>query len=83
MDYRLLIDIGVLDFLRGLRGSRRRQLLLHFREIQDYPERHSDFIDRDNKGRRIDVSVFDGLAVYYWIDSADMDIKVVKVVPAD
>ena len=83
MEFRLLVDLEVIDFLQGLTGNRRRRLLDHFRKIQNFPGHYSDFIDQDAHGRRLDVSLIDGLAVFYWTDAADRHVKILKVTAAD
>jgi hypothetical protein len=83
MQFRLLIDVDVIDFLHSLTSSRRRRLLSHFRKIQSFPGRHSDYIDQDEVGRRLDVSLLDGLAIFYWTDAADRHVKILKVTMAD
>ena len=83
MEFRLLLDLEVLAFLQGLKSAPRRRLLALFDRMQDSPHRFSDFIDRDEAGRRLDVCVFEGVAVFYWVDTADRHIKVLKILHAD
>jgi len=75
MRYRLLIDLEIVGLLQALPPGQRRNLLCHFGEIQRYPAAHSDYTDTDAQGRRVDVSVTDGFAIYYWIDEADQQVK--------
>ena len=83
MSYRLLIDLEVVGLLQALPPARRRKLLKHFGEIQRYPAAHSDYSDTDAQGRRVDVSVADGFAIYYWIDEADQQVKILELIAAD
>lgn len=83
MPYRLLIDLEVVGLLQALPAGRRRNLFSHFLEIQRYPAAHSDYIDTDAQGRRVDVSVADGFAIYYWIDEADQQVKILELIAAD
>ncbi len=83
MDFRLLIDVEVFDFLQTLSPARRRRLLNHFRQIQSFPGHHSDYIDQDEEGRRLDVSLPDGIAVFYWTDVSDRHVKILKITTAD
>jgi hypothetical protein len=83
MRFRLLIDLDVVDFMQSLARSRRARFFAHFRQIREHPERHSDFVEHDDTGRRVDVSVLDGFAIYYWIDHADQHVKILKLVIAD
>ncbi len=82
-DVRLLIDIEVFDFLRTLRRKEQGDLLNRFREIASFPSRHSDFVERDSTGRRIEVHIFGKFAIKYWDDSADKHVKILDVHFAD
>lgn len=82
MPYRLLIDLQVVDLLQTLSPGRRK-LVNQFGAIQRYPAAHSDYVDTDSQGRRVDVSVTDGFAIYYWIDEADQQVKVLALIVAD
>ena len=83
MRFRLLVDLEVVEFMQTLPRSRRVNLFAHFREIREHPAHHSDYVEHDDTGRRVDVSVLDGLAIYYWIDHADQHVKILKLVIAD
>ena len=76
MDYHLLVDIEVLDFIATLKPAQRRRLMSHFRRIQSYPEYHAEYVERDHVGRRIDVCIFDGFAIHYREDVTDRHVKV-------
>lgn len=82
MSYRLLIAIEVFEQLQSMPGAKRRTLLAHFRLISAHPLACSDYMDRDETGRRVDVSVIDGLAIYYWTDEADRQVKVLQLIIA-
>jgi hypothetical protein len=58
-------------------------LFSHFREIERFPSAHSDYTDSDTHGRRVDVSVADGFAIYYWIDEAARQVKILQLIAAD
>ncbi len=83
MRFRLLIDLDVVDFMQTLPPPRRTALFARFRLIQQSPVNFSDYADRDATGRRVEVSVFDGLAIYYWVDHADAQVKILALVVAD
>ena len=83
MPYRLLIDLEIVGFLQSLPVSRRHRLLAHFREIENFPSAHSDYADSDAQGRRVNVSVADSFAIYYWIDDADQQVKILQLIAAD
>jgi len=83
MPYRLLIDLEAVELLQTLPPVRRHNLLHHFRELERYPSVHSDYHDTDAQGRRVEVSVADGFAIYYWIDEADRQVKILLLLAAD
>ena len=61
----------------------RIRLLAHLSKLRQFPEGHSDYNERDGIGRRLEISVFAGYALHYWIDSADCHVKVLGLKPAD
>lgn len=83
MPYRLLIDLTALELLMCLPAARRRRFIGHFHRLQDFPSVHSDFRDADAQGRLVQVSVFDGFAIYYWVDEADRHVKILEIIAAD
>lgn len=83
MPYRLLIDLAALELLMQLPSARRRRFIEHFHQLQDFPSVHSDFRDADSAGRLVQVSIFDGFAIYYWIDEADRHVKILEIITAD
>ena len=83
MNYRLLLDIEVVEFIASL--PRREQIRLRKRlgEIRTTPTRFADFREREADGRTLDVHVHCGFAIYYWDDFADRHIKVFRIRRAD
>ncbi len=79
MKYRLLVDLEVLHFSLSLPVSQRRRLFIHFEEIQKFPGNYSDFIDSDDQGRLLQVSLFEDFLIRYWIDDADRHIKILYI----
>lgn len=83
MTYRLLIDLVALEWLMHLPATRRRRFVAHFHRLRDFPSVHSDFRDVDAQGRSVQVSIFDGCAIYYWVDEADRHVKILEIIAAD
>ncbi len=83
MAFRLLIDLEVLEILQALPRGRRIKILQHLRKLQESPEHYSDYKDQDALGRRVDVAVYEGWAIFYWTDHADRQIKILQMVTAD
>lgn len=83
IEYRLLIDIEVIEYLHTLPSSVRRRLFRHFQAIKEFPSAHSDFRETDASGRNLDVSVCANFAIFYWEDFADRHVKIMALMPAD
>ena len=83
MSYRLLVDVEIVEILAALPKKTRMRLLDHFHKLRSSPNDFSDYHERDNTGRRAEISVFSGHAIHYWIDHADQHIKILALKPAD
>ena len=81
--YRLLVDLETIRDLDSLPKRIRTRILDHFAHLRESPDRFSDFYERDSNGRRIEISIFSGYAIHYWIDFADRHVKILAVSPAD
>ena len=83
MNYRLLIDYEVIEFLETL--SRRDRLLLRnrFVAIRSQPRLHSDYTEPDDLGRSVDIHICGKYAIKYWEDRTDQHIKILEVHAAD
>lgn len=82
-DARLLIDLDVFEFLRGLPRRDQEALLKRFREIAAYPTGFSDFAEPDSTGRQVDVHVPGKFAIKFWHDFADRQVKILDLHFAD
>jgi hypothetical protein len=83
MEYRLLIDLEVIEILDGLPKRTRRRLLEQFHKIRGFPGNYSDYQEYDAVGRRIEICIASGWAVHYWNDAADRHVKILALTPAD
>ena len=83
MNYRLLIDYEVIEFLETLRHRDRLLLRNRFVAIRTQPREHSDYAEPDDIGRSIDIHICGRFAIKYWEDHADRHIKIPEVHPAD
>ncbi len=79
MQFRLLVDIEVLDLLETFQPARRRRLFAHFRKIQSFPGYYSESVEPDEEGRLLDLSTFEGVSIHYWIDDADRHVKILQI----
>jgi len=83
MDFRLLVDLDVVASLDSMPKKIRIRLIDHFSKLRQFPSNYSDYYERDSIGRRIEISIFAGHAIHYWIDSADRHVKILALRPAD
>lgn len=83
MQYRLLVDLEIIETLEALPKKPRMRLLGHFQKIRSSPNDFSDYYERDHIGRRVEICVFANHAIHYWIDHADKHIKILALKIAD
>lgn len=83
MNYRLLIDWEVIEFMETL--PRKDQILLRkrFVALLDYPSKYSDYVEYDSKGRRVDIHICGKYAIKFWEDHADKHVKILNAHLAD
>jgi hypothetical protein len=58
MDYRLLIDLEVVEIIQRLPRRMRDDLLTQFHRIRDFPSRYADYHEQDAVGRRVEISIY-------------------------
>ena len=83
MKYRLLVDLEVVVVRHSIPPRVRSRLLAYFVQLRSTPDRYPDFHEHDALGRRIEISVFAGYSIHYWIDFADRHVKVLAIKSAD
>ena len=83
MDYRLLIDLEVVEVLDRLPKRVRRRVLDKLYRIREFPGNYADYHEYDTLGRRVHICIISGWAIHYWSDFADRHIKILALRPAD
>lgn len=83
MEYRLLVDLEAVAVLDSIPKKVRARLLDHFVGIRSTPQAYSDYHEQDDIGRCIEISVFAGYSLHYWIDFPDRHVKILAIKPAD
>ena len=83
MDYKLLVSLDVVEFIERLPRKTRLGLRAGILEISDDPIGMSDATDYDSIGRLFQITIIDDYALTYWIDDADLHIKVLDIHSAD
>jgi hypothetical protein len=82
MEYRLLVDLEVIEVIDRMPKAQRKRLLDLFAKIRAFPSNYSDYHERDAIGRRVEVCILSRWAIHYWIDSADQHVKILALRPA-
>jgi mRNA-degrading endonuclease RelE of RelBE toxin-antitoxin system len=83
MKYRLLVDLEAIQVLDSMTKKIRTRLIEHLAKMRDNPDRYSDYHEKDQIGRRVEISIFAHYAVHYWLDVPDRHIKILAIKPAD
>ena len=81
--FRLLVDYDVVVSMEKLPKSQRQMVRARLEAIRDHPANCSDYVERDAIGRPVDINICGPLAIKYWIDHADRQVKVLDIHPAD
>ena len=83
MNYRLLIDYEVIEFIETLPRKDQRLLRDRFIAIQNSSRQFSDYMEADSTGRPVDIHICGKYAIKFWEDHADRHIKILDVHFAD
>ena len=78
MDYQLLVAWTVVEFLESLPVRDRHRLRACLKRITQDPDGKSDYQERDDAGRPVEIHVCAGHAFKYWTDHTDRQIKVLR-----
>jgi hypothetical protein len=81
--YRLLIELEVYDFVSTLSARTRRVLRDRFDRILQDPTGCTDYYEKDETGRVLNVHAFRGWAIKFWDDFPDRHIKIFRIIAAD
>ena len=83
MNYRLLIDYEVIEFLEKLPRMDRQLLRNRFVAIRNDPQKFSDYVESHSTSHRLDIHICGKFAIQYWQDHADRHIKILDIDIAD
>jgi hypothetical protein len=83
MNYRLLLDVEVIDFMQSLPRGEQIMLRRRLAQIQSSPIQFADFQEREPNGRSLDVHIHGGFAISYWDDFPDRHVKIFSIRRAD
>lgn len=79
MKYRLLVDLEAITVLDAIPKKKRALLLERFVSLRSSPDQYADDHERDISGRRIEIHIYAGYAIHYWIDFADRHVKILAL----
>jgi hypothetical protein len=83
MNYRLLIDYEVIEFLETISRQDQRRVRDCLVAIRDNPQPFSDYTEPDHTSRQVDIHICGKYAIKFWQDHADRHIKILNVHLAD
>ena len=58
MEYRLLVDLEVIEVMDSMPKAQRRRFLALFERLRAFPTNYSDYHEADAVGRRVEVASF-------------------------
>ncbi|MDA1007065.1 MAG: hypothetical protein O3A87_11380 [Verrucomicrobia bacterium] len=79
----MLISIEVLEFVERLPRTVGQRIQSAIKGIGGDPLGHSDAIEYDEIGRRLEIAIVGDYALMYWIDDADRHVKILDIHGAD
>jgi len=80
MLYALYVRHEVYQALRSVRGASRDRILSFIEDLAANPFAEGDYVERDGTGRECQVRIIGKLAVYYWPDHAEKEIRIVDLI---
>lgn len=83
MNYRLLIDYEVIEFMEKLPRKDQRQLRDRLVSLQKFPSRFSDYVESDSEDRLVDIHICGTYVIKFWQDYADRHVKILDLHSAD
>ena len=82
MDYRPFVSLEILDSVRAIRGKRKEEILRYFYDLGQNPFMLGDF-QLSVADRELQVKVFGKYSVYFWVDHAVREVKIVELLKSD
>lgn len=72
----------VIDTLGKRGGSQNKELLAFLLSLGENDNLRGEFVEKDNKGRNIEVAIVGGHAVYFHLDTEAHTVRILRIVPA-
>jgi hypothetical protein len=83
VNYRLLIDYEVIEFMEALPRKEQRLLRNRLLAIESSPSLHVDYTESDDTGRPVGINICGKYAIKFWEDHADRHVKILDLHLAD
>ncbi|HEX7185774.1 MAG TPA: hypothetical protein VF756_28375 [Thermoanaerobaculia bacterium] len=81
--YEIFVRHEVYKILQGVSARDQDRTCDFFESLSDDPFREGDATTLDEHGRAIQVKMLGNLALFYWVDHAAKEVRVVDLVSAD
>jgi hypothetical protein len=83
LSYEVYVRHEVYQALTIVRGRNRERVLSFIESLANDPFKKGDASEQDSAGRRHQIKIFGKLALYYWPDHAEKEVRIVDLIDAD
>jgi hypothetical protein len=73
--YSIFIESSSAEFLLGLKSKEQNQLLRLFEKLRFNPFLEGDYIEHDDVGRNIQITIVGRFAICYWLTTRSKKLK--------
>lgn len=77
--YAVFLHLEVTETVRSLDRPERAGFLRFAHALAENPFRPGDFREEDHLGRQNEVAIVSGLAVIYYVDDANSEVRILEV----
>ncbi len=81
--YSVFLHLEVTEALRSLDRSERDKVLRFAHSLAPNPFQPGNFREEDDRGRTNEIKFVGRLAVVYYVDNAESEVRLLEVRPAD
>ncbi len=81
--YSVFLHLEVTEALRVLSPPKRDRALRFAHALAANPFQSGDFQEKDHLGRANEVKIVGTLAVVYYVDNADAEVRILEIRPVD
>lgn len=83
LDYTAFIHFEAFEVLQSEAADSASKLMWWIRTLRASPFRKGDYEEKQADGRVFEITVISGHAIYFWVDHAAREVKIMRIRPAD